>query len=326
MILNKIIKTLLLSILVIIPTSIYAYSNKIIAGGDTIGITINTDGVLVVGTYEVLGEYLLVDSSLKVGDSIIEVDNKKVNKVEDLINFIDANTCSSSLIKYKRNNKVYETTLKLKKENDMCKTGLYVKDSITGIGTLTYIDPNTKIFGALGHEIIDKNSGMLVTSSSGKIFESEVVNIKKSVAGIAGEKSARYYSSNISGLINENTIKGIFGKYTKDISESKLYDVPKIKDIKLGKAKILTVLDGNKVGEYEINITKIIENQETKNLVFEITDKNLLEKTGGIVQGMSGSPIIQGKYIIGAVTHVVLDTPTKGYGIFITNMLKEGEN
>jgi stage IV sporulation protein B len=168
----------------------------------------------------------------------------------------------------------------------------------------------------------------MVKSKSGTIFDSEVINVEKSTNGVLGEKNARYYSSDVDGNIYENTTKGIFGYYSSKINntESNLYKVAEVGDIKKGEAKILTVLSGTEIKAYKINIIKINDNGDTKNLVFEITDPELLEKTGGIVQGMSGSPIIQGDYIIGAVTHVVVENPTKGYGIFITNMLKEAEN
>ena len=317
---------LLLALLVSIPSKTYAYSDYLAVGGDTIGITINTEGILVVGTYMVGGDLLASDSGIKVGDVIVSSEDKKITTIEDFMDSIDSKECKKIDVDYKRNDKTYSTTLKLAFDENTCKTGLYVKDSITGIGTLTFIDPNTKIFGALGHEILEQSTGKIVDTESGTIFDSEVINVQKSTNGTPGEKNARYYSSEINGTIYENTTKGIFGHYSSTIDNSHLYKVAKEENIKKGEAKILTVLSGTEVKEYTINIIKINDNGDTKNLVFEITDAGLLEKTGGIVQGMSGSPIIQGDYIIGAVTHVVVENPTKGYGIFITNMLKEAEN
>ena len=128
------------------------------------------------------------------------------------------------------------------------------------------------------------------------------------------------------GTVVENTSSGVFGIYTGKLPNTKKYRVASFEDIKLGPAKMLTVIEGNKVSEFEINIIKINNNSNTKNILFEVTDEDLLEKTGGIVQGMSGSPIIQGEYIVGAVNYVLVDSPTKGYGIFITNMLEEAYN
>lgn len=322
--LKKLIKPLMLLLVVSMPLFASAYSKEIIASGDTIGIAINTSGVLVVGTYTVNGEE--VYSDLKAGDSIIKSNGNIINNINDLMNSIDADSCTNINITYKRNNKKYNDTLYLKEENGICKTGLYVKDRITGIGTLTYIDPKTMLFGALGHEILESSTGMIVETNNGTIFDSEVINVSKSKIGSPGEKLAKYYSSSIDGNIFENTIKGIFGTYTGELPQDSLYKVANIENIKLGPAKIKTVISGRDVKEYNINILKVINDMEVKNFVFEITDEELISKTGGIVQGMSGSPIIQGDYIIGAVTHVTVDNPVKGYGIFITNMLKEAEN
>ena len=203
---------------------------------------------------------------------------------------------------------------------------MYVKDQIAGIGTLTYIDPNTLIFGALGHEINDSNSNNIANIKEGIVFESNIVGIEPSYNNSPGEKRATLSVNNILGNIYKNTNKGIFGKYINKVNNNKLYKVATIDDIKIGKDKILTVLDDNIVKEYEINILKIMKtNNKIKNIIFEITDNELLQRTGGIIQGMSGSPIIQGEYIIGAVTHVVVNDPKKGYGIFIQNMLEEAE-
>ena len=316
---------LILLTLISIPTNIIAYSEYIIAGGQNIGIEVKSKGVLVVGTYEVNGENIAHNSGIKTGDIIVSIDDEKVATIEDLTMKINSSD-GEIKVGYIRNNDVKYTDLKLIKDGYTYKTGIYVKDSITGIGTLTYIDPNTKIFGALGHEIIEKNTGKILESNNGTIFDSEVINIEPSTNGIAGEKNARYYIDKVNGNIFENTTQGIFGKYLSTIDENKLYKVANFDEIKKGPAQILTVLNGTEVKEYSIEITKLTAGQKVKNITFNITDQTLLEKTGGIVQGMSGSPIIQDDKIIGAVTHVVLDDPTKGYGIFIRNMLEEAEN
>ena len=180
--LKKLIKPLMLLLVVSMPLFASAYSKEIIASGDTIGIAINTSGVLVVGTYTVNGEE--VYSDLKAGDSIIKSNGNIINNINDLMNSIDADSCTNINITYKRNNKKYNDTLYLKEENGICKTGLYVKDRITGIGTLTYIDPKTMLFGALGHEILESSTGMIVETNNGTIFDSEVINVSKSKIGI----------------------------------------------------------------------------------------------------------------------------------------------
>lgn len=313
--------------LFIIPQSILAYSDKIIASGETVGIRLNTDGILIVGSYEINGHNPQVEAGLKSGDIIDQINDEEVHTVENMVNIINSCNCNSLKISYIREDKLKNTTLKLYEDNGILKTGLYVKDSVSGVGTLTFIDPETKLFGVLGHEIADSTTGEIIDIKDGTIFDSKITGITRSDKGNPGEKNAILYSDKVTGDIFENTNKGIFGNYTSKIDESKLYTVADITDIKIGDAKILTVLDGTEVGEFSIKILSVNQtNDKLKNIQFEITDKELLDKTNGIVQGMSGSPIIQGNYIIGAVTHVVVDDPHKGYGILITNMLEEAEN
>lgn len=321
---------LLLISLTLLPNSVYAYSDYIIASGKNIGIELNATGVIIVGTYDVGNISPAKDAKLQTGDRIIKINNNKVNNIEEMVTIIENSNDNSTEVKvtYLRGQKEFNTTLSLiKDKDDVLKTGLYVKDSINGVGTLTFIDPNTKLYGALGHEIIEKSTGQRLEIKSGKIYESTVTGIVKSNNGNPGEKNARYDRTKVFGNVNENTKSGIFGEYTGTINEDKLYKVANYEDIELGTAKILTVVEEDTVEEFTINIIKINNNNNTnKNLLFEIVDKNLLDITGGIVQGMSGSPIIQNDYIIGAVTHVVVDDTSKGYGIFITTMLEEAEN
>ena len=319
---------LLLLFLTIFPINVLAYSDRIIAGGQNIGISLNSDGVLIVGTYEVNNTSPAKEAGLKTGDIIEKINGNKISSIEDMANEINKIKDENIKITYKRDTKEKETNLKLyKDENNIYKTGLYVKDSVTGIGTLTFIDPNTKKFGALGHEIQEQSTGKIFDIKDGSIFTSKVTGVLPSTDGNPGEKKAEYDKNNTTGDVDENTIRGIFGDYTAQINNAKTYHVAKPNEVKKGKAKILTVLNGTEVKEYDINIIQINDTkQKTKNFVFEITDKDLLDKTGGIIQGMSGSPIIQGDNIIGAVTHVVVNNPQKGYGIFITNMLDEAEN
>jgi stage IV sporulation protein B len=311
---------IMLLLLVILPFNIYAYSDYIYAGGETVGIRVNSNGVLVVGTYSLDKKNKI---NLQVGDVINTINNKNISSSTDFIDSIKGKSVVS--VGYIRGNKEYKTDLNIVLENGVYKSGLYVKDSITGIGTLTYIDPQTRLFGALGHEIIEKTTGKLFNSNSGSIFESTITGITVSSRGIPGSKNARYYVDSVLGSVFENTNKGIFGNYTGKIANKKLYKVASFNEIKTGNAKILTVLDGTKVEEFDITIERINKG-DIKNILFEISDKNLIKKTGGIVQGMSGSPIIQDDKIIGAVTHVIIDNPIKGYGVYIGSMLEEAEN
>lgn len=324
---KKSFKLLLLS-LFIIPFPVFAYSEYLIPGGENIGIQIESKGIMVVGVYEVNGTYPASDAGLKLGDKIVKINGADVSNINDMIEKINTSETLSLKVTYERSHKTSETTLNVVKEDDVFKTGLYVKDSITGIGTLSFIDPNTKLFGALGHEITEKNTGQILEVKDGKIFDASVTGIDRSEEGTPGSKNARFDMTSQNGTIIENTESGIFGTYTSEIPNKKLYKVASYEDIKLGAAKLLTVIEGDEIGEYDIQILKLNNNasQKTKNILFEITDPVLLEKTGGVVQGMSGSTILQGDYIIGAVTHVVVDSPNKGYGILVVNMLEEAEN
>jgi stage IV sporulation protein B len=320
-------KVSFLFLLLLLPFNVLAHSGYLIPGGENIGIELRSKGVLIVGTYKVEGTSPSEEAGLKLGDIITKVDGNNVSNVSEMATRIDASVLNEQVkITYLRNNAEKETNLKLYKNVDVYKTGLYVKDSVMGVGTLTFIDPETKKFGALGHEIIEKNTGTILEIKNGKIFTTDVTGIEASSDGNPGEKNARFNQSEVTGEVKKNTTEGLFGIYTDILPDKKQYKVADKKDIKEGEATIFTVLKGNEIKEYKINITKIIDlNKENKNFMFEITDKELLDKTGGIIQGMSGSPIIQGDYIIGAVTHVVVDNPAKGYGIFIKSMLIEAE-
>ena len=311
----------------IMPNYVLAYSKYIVAGGENIGLQINNDGIIIAGFYKVNDSYPGYDANLNKGDTIIKVDGKDVKSIDDFISSIENGNKTNLKLTYKRNNKEMDTTLNLINENGIIKTGLYVKDMVSGIGTLTFIDPNTKLYGALGHEVLESQSGTMIDVKDGKIYNSTVTGIEKSERGEPGSKNADVNSNTVYGDIKENTISGIFGNYTREINKDNLYKVAEYEDIKLGSAKIITVLEGNLKSEYDINILKVNNDKNSnKNILFEITDDNLLEKAGGVIQGMSGSPIIQGDNIIGAVTNVVVNSPEKGYGILITSMLEEAEN
>ncbi len=320
---NKLLLLLLLTI-VSIPISINAYSNNVVLGGDNIGIEIRSKGVLVVGFYNVGKSSPGKSAGLQKGDVITGVDDTVINSITDLSDVMDASK-NELKITYIRNNKKYETTIKLVKEEDIYKTGLYIKDKIIGIGTLTFIDPESKIFASLGHEIVESSTGLKFEMKDGSIFKSEITGVEKSSRNNPGEKNATYHVEEKYGTITKNKINGIYGKYEKSIEGKDTIEVANKNEVKTGKAYFRTVLKNNVVEEFEINILKVNDNDPTKNILFEVTDKKLISKTNGIVQGMSGSPIIQNNKIIGAVTHVLTDNPRRGYGIFITNMLEEAD-
>lgn len=315
-------------LLLVIPTTSYAYSSKVVLGGQNIGIEVNSKGIMVVGFYKVNDSYIGRDAGIEIGDKIIKIEGNTVSSIDEMVSSINKNIKDSKVnMTISRGNKEKNVILDLVRDNnDVYKTGLYVKDQITGIGTLTYIDPETKIYGALGHEIIEANTNQKIEVKDGKIFKSEITGATKSDRSSTGEKNAIFNKNIVYGNIKENTMNGIFGTYTSGFNKDNLIEVALPNEIVRGEAKILTVLKGNEVKEYNINILKISTDTKTKNILFEITDEELMNNTNGVIKGMSGSPIIQNNKIIGAVTHAIVNDNQKGYGIFITTMLEEGEN
>lgn len=324
---KKKLQIMFLLLIISVPSIVFAYSDYIIPGGENIGIKINSKYVTIVGFYKVEDSYIGEDAGFKIGDKITTIENENVTSIDSMIELVDKYK-ENTLIKVSliRDNKTLTTNLIVKKdENGIYKTGLYVKDQINGIGTLTYIDPNTNIYGALGHEVADKTTLQKVEIKDGKIFKSEITGINPSKNREPGEKKAKLYMDEVLGNIKSNKESGIFGIFDESVSNKDAIAVGRPDDVELGKAVIRTVISGDKIGEYEIEILEIDKKNTTKNILFKITDKELLEKTGGVVAGMSGSPILQNGKIIGAVTHVIVNDSNKGYGIFITTMLEEGE-
>ena len=317
-------RLMLLLTILFLPLNAYAYSDYIIPGGDTLGIEVETDGVMIIGFYKIDGKYNRGKPALQGGDYILKINNEEVHSADEMTTVIEnAEDKRNINIVFRRGETVKETELPLILSDGKYKTGLFVKSSIKGIGTLSYIDPGTKIFGALGHEINETETNSIVEIKSGIIFENAITGIQKSKPGVAGSKLASFNYNNKYGTIYKNTKYGIFGNY-----ESNFPDIAPIKvgkEVKIGQAYIKTVLDGNNIQNFLIDITSINETSQTKNITFRLLDDSLIEKTGGVVQGMSGSPIIQDDKIVGVLTHVVVDNPVTGYGLFITKMLEEGE-
>jgi len=311
-------KTFILIILLLLPINIFAYSDKLIVGGEHIGIEIHSNGVYIIDFY---GDKAIKSGFLR-GDRIIKVNDTLVNSVNDINNIIDKKGTYNLIIQ--RNKKEYSLKLEVYLENDKVKTGLYLKDEIYGIGTLSYIDPETKIYASLGHEILESNSNTIFDVRKGYIYNSNILNIEKNNKNNIGEIHASI-DNEVIGSVLKNEKNGIYGKFTSIIDSNNLVSVGKKEEIKKGEAKLLLELDNDEKQEYDINIISLNELDPVKNIYFEITDKNLLDKTAGIIQGMSGTPIIQNNKIIGVVNYVVIDDYNKGYGVFIEKMLKEGD-
>lgn len=307
---------------------------KLYPGGQSIGIKLRSEGVLVVGYNEVDGKYPARESGIKKGDSIIAINGIKVegiNQAADLISG-NGNTGKNMSFTLKRNEDIYikEVSPIFCPNTNSYRIGLFIRDTAAGVGTLTFYDPTTNKYGALGHVIVDIDTNTPIDISQGEIVKASIINIREGRRGHPGEKTGVFIEQkDIIGSIYKNTDFGIFGTLEKmdnknDYNSSPI-PIASSNQVEIGPAKILTVLKGDKVEEYDIEIQKIVNNNtpSNKGFIINIVDKELIEKTGGIIQGMSGSPIIQNGKIIGAITHVFVNEPTKGYGIFIEWMLLE---
>lgn len=309
-------------------------SKKLAACGNTVGVKIKMDGILVIGVSEVdtiAGNRLAPakDGGIKTGDIIYEVNNKKLSDIRDLIKQIDKCNGKKIDVRYKRGNTIYSTTINpIEGVNDRkYHIGLWVRDSTAGIGTMTFYDPLSNTFGALGHGITDIDTGLLMPVNSGEVIESNIISIKKGEQGTPGELKGIFMENKAPlGNIYKNDNCGIYGKLQTDFQgfKDRLYPIGIRGEVKVGPATILSNIEGNNIEQFSIYIEKVARQSFSgpKGMVIRVTDSRLLSSTGGIVQGMSGSPIIQNGKLIGAVTHVLVNDPTRGYGIFIEWMLK----
>ena len=297
----------------------------LIPSGEAIGVKLYTDGVLVVGISDVTDNYGNIyqpakDAGIMVGDRILSVNGKKVKDIDDFTDKINESGEKASLEIAREDNKFFVELLPAySKDSGSYKVGLWVRDSTAGIGTLTFYNPEDSTFGALGHGICDSDTKGLMAVRSGSINVCTIRSVIKGERGVAGELTGDFSGIEI-GEITKNTNAGISGK-AKTVCRNEPMMIASRFEVKKGNAEILCDVDGAGPARYKIEITKIQKNSSGKNLVLKVTDDRLIAKTGGIVQGMSGSPILQNGKIVGAVTHVFVNDPTKGYGIFIENML-----
>ena len=307
---------------------------QISACGNTVGVKLKIDGILVIGVSDVEatdGQRRLPskDTGIKPGYIITKVNDKLMSDIEDLIKEIDNSQGNPVKIKYKYGSLQGMANIipVMSAEDRKYHIGLWVRDSTAGIGTLTFYDPLTHTFGALGHGITDIDTGTLMPVDSGEILESSILGVKMGKSGVPGELKGIFIEDTKLGTIQINSEVGIYGKLNPEAVNKisgRLYPIGVRTDIKEGPASILSNIDGKNIEEYGIDIQKVSRQNlnGSKGMIIKITDKKLLSTTGGIVQGMSGSPIIQNGKIIGAVTHVLVNDPTRGYGIFIEAMLK----
>lgn len=308
--------------------------DRYFAGGETLGFSLQSNGVILIGGNYILSkngiERPFENSGLKTGDIITHINGIEVNNVDDIAQVLS--TCNGEKVKLsvKRNGEFSEIFIEpaLDRITNTYKLGLWIKEDAVGIGTLTFVNATTKRFGSLGHSINDSETNECIDVSGGNIYESKILGIKKGKSGKAGELIGTFSRENVIGSVDKNCEYGVYGfvdNVENFIVDKTSIDIGGRLSAKPGKAQILSCLDGETIETYDIEIikTNFQSSCNEKSMVIRVTDKDLIEKTGGIVQGMSGSPIIQDGKLIGAVTHVFVNDATKGFGIYIDWMLEQ---
>ena len=299
-------------------TSVYADEIKVVPIGKAVGVKIYTDGLLVVGTSEVNGENVSKKYGIKINDRIEKINNQLINSTEEFSKTVNENPSGVALSIKRDNQDILINVVPVLSEDNIYRLGLWVRDSTAGIGTVTYYNPQNNSFAALGHGINDIDTGNILSVKSGNILNCDILSVSKSSKGHPGEINGAFDGNTI-GNISINSQIGIYGNMSCDeFSSDNAIPVAAKEQICESDAYILSDVIGQKTEKYSIKINKIT-NDSDKGLIIEITDPRLIDCTGGIVQGMSGSPIIQNGMLIGAVTHVFVNSPTKGYGTLAEN-------
>jgi stage IV sporulation protein B len=301
--------------------------DKLIPLGRTTGIKLFSKGTMVVGfsDLESTGTCPAKAGGLKEGDVLLALNGHEITGNEMLTALLSALPDENAVFTVLRDGQ--EMTVKVKAVYDQSldchRIGAWIRDSVAGIGTITFVDPETGVFGALGHGICDADTGQLVTFGAGSVMPSSVTNVQKSQKGTPGQLCGQFDLIHDQGWLVSNCDSGIYGMLTEDdLYENRdALQVGRREDVREGPATILSNVEGIETEEYDVRILKIYGGGQGRELLLEVTDPDLLAVTGGIVQGMSGSPIIQDGKLVGAVTHVLVNDPTRGYGIFIENML-----
>lgn len=308
--------------------------DRYFAGGETLGFSLQSKGIILIGGNYILSkngiERPFEKSGLKTGDIITKMNDIEINNVEDIAKILENFKGGSVRLSVTRNNETFEVeiTPALDSLTNTYKLGLWVKEDAVGIGTLSFVNATTKRFGSLGHSINDSETNQCIDVSGGNIYESKILGIKKGRSGKAGELMGTFSREKVLGSVDKNCEYGVYGfldEIEPVIKNKTSVDIGGRLSAKPGKAQILSALDGDEIKAYDIEIIKTNFQQSCneKSMVIRVTDKELISKTGGIVQGMSGSPIIQDGKLIGAVTHVFVNDATKGFGIYIDWMLEQ---
>lgn len=298
--------------------------------GNAIGMKLYTAGVLVVGMSEIEGKKPYENSGIKEGDRIIQINQNQIDNTDDLMKAVNKSDGNNISIKYVRDEKTITTSIKpLKNSSNEYKIGLWVRDAAAGVGTLTFYEPSSGMFATLGHGIMDIDTAELIKIANGELVTTNILSINKGTKGNPGEIRGTIEAGHTIGSISKNTKFGVFGTINKtpylNTSNTNEVQVALREEIKTDKAQIICELENGKKEYYDIEIQRIFisNNKDNKSMLIKVTDKKLLEKTGGIIQGMSGAPIIQNGKFVGAVTHVLVNDPTIGYGVFADIMLKQ---
>ncbi len=302
--------------------------SNVYLGGFACGFTLGVGGLQVIGICDVITKEGNVapakDSGIAVGDKIISIDGQVVNSIGQLDSILAEGNEKLSVV-INRNNQTKNITICPAKDvfNGKNRLGILVRDCVAGVGTITYIDVNTHRFASLGHPVLDENNEYMKILSQ-DVYKCSIIGVTKGVRGKAGELKGLFINDKSVAVAQKNIETGIYGTFNDDFDYSSLtqVSVAKPEEIKIGSAKLITTIDGVTPQEYNVQIAKVdLKNSSKKNYVVKISDKKLLEQTGGIVQGMSGSPILQNGKLIGAITHVFVNDPTRGFGISIDNMM-----
>lgn len=303
---------------------------KVVPIGKSIGMKLYTDGVLVVGMSEIEGKKPYQNSGIEEGDRIVEINNNQIDTTDELINTVNRSNGEEVKIKYiETDNSVKTTSIKPVKTGNEYKLGLWVRDAAAGVGTLTFYEPESQMYAALGHGITDIDTSELINIASGELVTTNILSIVKGKKGEPGEIRGTIENGYEVGKVYKNTRFGVYGNLTNknifNISNNNAIDVASREEVEKGKAEILCELENGNTKNYEIEIQKIFtnNNEDNKSMLIKVTDDELIEKTGGIIQGMSGAPIIQNGKFIGAVTHVLVSDPTQGYAVFADIMIKQ---
>ena len=304
-----------------------ALPEKLVPVGHTVGIKLFSRGVLVVKLPD--GQTPARECGLQTGDVIVKCGGISVQSTEQFQQLLQERRSAATDLQVSRNGRQLELSVSPEKnEQGAYSIGAWIRDSMAGIGTVTYYDPATGAFGALGHGIADVDTAQLMPFSSGSILPSTVKAVKKGEAGSAGELRGDFDLSSDLGTLYANTQSGVFGHLETDAScwdVGEALPVARADEVVPGKATILSNVEGDEICAYDIEILSAGTSADGRDMVLRVTDPELIAATGGIVQGMSGSPILQNGKFVGAVTHVLLNDPTKGYGIFLETMLRSAE-